>query len=136
MEKTAWKYVKKNICSDDIAEFEELAFIEIPDNLRDFILEHNNGRPTKNSFNTKRSNGRVFDKLLSFNKDDKENVFSIYSILSNVLPTNLVAIAADPFGNFICLDKGNDLKVVFWQHETSTSEDTEKVFIAFIESLN
>ena len=130
-----WKYVKKNVSNADIKEFENIFGFSFPENLRDFILMHNNGRPKPNGFDTKKSKGRVFDKLLSFNKSDKENVFSTYSLLKNDVPENLVVIAADPFGNFICADKANGFRVSLWLHENESIEETGKTIFEIVDSL-
>lgn len=134
MKENNWKYVKNNISRDDLVRFEKSSGIHFDEKLCDFILRHNNGRPEKNCFDTDRSKERVFSKLLSFNSQDKENVFSVFEsgLIEN---EDLVAIASDPFGNFICLDKNDDSIVVFWNHDDLSTELIKRSFMDFIGEL-
>jgi len=129
-----WKYIRTNISIDNIVKYEQEAGIVLTDEIKEFILTHNYARPEKNTFDTKDSKERVFLKLLSFNHDDKENVFDVYSSLKKELPVGIVPIAMDPFGNFICLDANNST-VVFWKHEDSKIEFISDTFPHLINSL-
>ncbi|HFS0969471.1 TPA: SMI1/KNR4 family protein [Pseudomonas aeruginosa] len=131
---TEWRYIKHNISQADIEAFEELASISLPPAMRKFILAHNNGRPRPNRFDTALAQGRLFDKLLSFNRNDLENVFNTHNTLGTQLPAQLVALGLDPFGNYICLDK-HSLNVVFWVHETGTHEATGKPWTQWLDAL-
>src|SRR5690606_14015622 len=105
--------------------------ISFSDELRALILEFNNGRPVINRFDTEKSKARVFEKLLSFNKEDKENVFKTHECLINRLPKNLFALALDPFGNYVCINKNS--QVFLWLHETS---EIESIGTNFVEMVN
>ncbi len=130
-----WKYIKPGATTEDIKTFETLVDIALPKDLQAFLLSHNGGRPPAKAFDTTRTKGRVFNKLLSLSKTDQENVFSFQGILSGELPANLIAIALDPFGNMICLDKQDSLNVVFWEHETHVVETTNKSLLALVNTL-
>lgn len=130
---TGWKYIKKNISRENISDFERKSAFKFTDEVVDFIIDFNNGRPIKNQFNTLVSKGYVFEKLLSFNENDKENIFKTYDSLVNQIPKNMVALALDPFGNYICLDEKQN--VFLWLHERKLVENTGKFLIEFIESL-
>ncbi|GEM_PF-1253638 len=130
-----WKYVKPSATMNDIKTFETLVDIDLPKDIQAFLLSHNGGRPPAKAFDTTQTKGRVFNKLLSLSKTDQENVFSFQEILSGELPRHLIAIALDPFGNMICLDKQDSLNVVFWEHETHASETTNKSLLALVKSL-
>lgn len=131
---TEWRYIKHNISQADIDIFEKLAGIQLSADVCTFILTHNNGRPRPNQFDTNETQGRLFDKLLSFNRNDAENVFITYELLSDQLPSQLVALAMDPFGNYICLNR-QSLKVVFWLHETGAQEETGKKWEQWVNTL-
>lgn len=131
---TEWRYIKHNISRADIETFEEVAAISLPPALCAFILAHNNGRPRPNRFDTALAQGRLFDKLLSFNRNDLENVFNTRETLAAQLPTQLIALGMDPFGNYICLDK-HSLNVVFWLHETGAPEATGKPWEQWFDTL-
>lgn len=131
---TEWRYIKHNISQSDIEAFENLSGIQLSEDIEAFLLAHNNGRPRPNQFDTNETQGRLFDKLLSFNLNDVENIFTAYEQLKSRLPSHLVALAMDPFGNYVCLDKEN-LNVVFWLHETGDQEKTGKQWKAWLNSL-
>lgn len=129
----SWKYAKNNVTEVEIKEFESLAGFLLSDNLKKTLLEFNNGRPTNNLFDTKKTKGRIFEKLLSANKEDCENLFKANETLSDQLPENMVALAADPFGNYICINK--EEQVFLWLHETSELEATGKKMAELIDGL-
>ena len=108
-----WRYVKPTTL-DKIQFVEKKYSIKLPHDLVNLILEYNNGRPEKSLFLVA-GKERVFKKLLSYNKEDRENIYPYIDVLTMVKP-NLYPIASDPSGNFICLYDG---KIVFWEHEAS-----------------
>ena len=113
-----WKYVKPTSV-DNIKEIEKFYGVEISDSLKALILEANNGRPEFDTFDTEFETGKQFKKILSYNKEDSENMFSCIDLFKN---TSLFPFGDDPSGNYIGL---NGEKVVYYNHE---SEETE--FIA------
>lgn len=128
-----WKYAKNNVTEVEIKEVESLSGFLLSDELKKVLIELNNGRPKNNLFDTKKAKGRVFEKLLSINKEDSENIFKTNESLSNQLPENMLALAADPFGNYICINK--DQQAFLWLHETSELEATGKTMTGLIDSL-
>ena len=108
-----WRYVKPTTL-DNILFVEKEYSIKLPQDLVNLILMYNNGRPEKSLFLVG-DKERVFKKLLSYNKEDRENIFSFIDVLSREMPC-LFPIASDPSGNFICLYDG---KIVFFEHEIS-----------------
>ena len=106
-----WKYVKPTTI-EKIQYVEKNCSIKLPQDLKDLILQYNNGRPECSSFNI---NGKehVFKKLLSYNKEDIENIYPYIDILRKE-SKDLFPIASDPAGNFICLSEG---RIVYWEHE-------------------
>lgn len=88
--------------------------IELPEFLVKIIEKGNNGSPSKKLFyydNNK--NEDVFKTLLSYNRNDIENVYSALNTLKDY--PALYPFGNDPAGNLICLENG---KVVLWKHET------------------
>lgn len=100
---------------DNIQAVEDEFGIILPQDLINILFNFNNGRPEKNLFQVSGTE-RVFKKLLSYNKGDRENIYTYINILRNEDPA-LFPIASDPAGNFICLHNG---KITFWEHETGT----------------
>lgn len=111
-----WKYVKTTSL-DKIQAVEKEYGISLPQDLISLLLESNNGRPEKSLFQVIGIE-RVFKKLLSYNKEDRENIYPYIEILRNE-DSKLFPIASDPSGNFICLYEGN---IVFWEHESGKKQ--------------
>lgn len=70
-----WKYIKKLKDINCITEIENKYNIHIPQTLKDIIINYNGGRPFENLFNTEKNDEKVIKSLLSYNIDDKENVY-------------------------------------------------------------
>ena len=70
-----WKYVKPLNDNSIIGYIEKTYNVEIPTYLKELITKYNGGRPEKRLFNTQNSKERVLQGLISFNKEDKSNIF-------------------------------------------------------------
>ena len=124
-----WKYVKPTSI-EKIQAVESENNIQLPQELKDLILQYNNGRPEKSSFMVN-GNERIFKKLLSYNQEDTENIYPYIDILRNI-NKDLFPIASDPGGNFICLSEG---KIIYWEHEFQNKKivcDSITEFIALL----
>src|SRR5574344_1199302 len=126
-----WKYVKPTTM-DKIEAVEKENAIKLPEDLQNLLIANNNGRPSPSTFDTKKSKERVFKKLLSYNKEDTENIYTAIEVLKKE-NSYLFPIASDPSGNFICLEKGE--KIVLWLHEVNRTEFIAKSMTEFIEKL-
>ena len=74
---------------------------------------------------------RVFGSVLSFNKDDDDNVFRY---LKRFIPNNLLPFGLDPFGNIFCIDlKSGDVQ--FWNHEIDKTYSAHCNLSNFVNSL-
>lgn len=127
-----WKY-KIDVADKKVfTEIEDERNISFPTELKEFILNTNAATPSRYNFMIG-NNERVLGAILSFNHNeiDTDSVFSALSVIDD---QNLIPFGIDPFGNYICYSL-KDGKVVFWDHETSQIESTEKKFDAFIEGL-
>lgn len=124
-----WRYVKPTTI-EKIQAVEKEYSIQLPKDLKDLILQYNNGRPEKSSFMV---NGkeRVFKKLLSYNREDNENIYPYIDILRKV-DNDLFPIASDPGGNFICIIRS---KIVYWNHEYQKYEFICDSISLFLNSL-
>lgn len=100
--------------------------------LIDFILFCNNGIISPNKFDTEQSKGHEVKTILSYNKEDMENVYSAINIIKED-GVYLIPFANTPSGDFVCMDIHNN--VVLWKHETSTIERISPAFTLFVDSL-
>lgn len=132
MSKILWKFSEPLQYENVLDDFEiEYAF-RISDEFKQFITECNGGVPNKNIFDVPQV-GKVLANLLSFNKDDDENV---YLVLGNFIKNEklyALPFATDGFGNYICL-KGQE--IAFWNHETDSMDKIADSLEAFLNMLH
>lgn len=114
-----WKYVKATT-SEKIEAVKKEYSVQLPVDLEKLILKSNNGRPIKSTFDSERTKGLEFKKLLSYNNEDIENIYTFIDVIQKE-NRNLFPIASEPSGDFICLDLSNNT-VVHFNHETTTTE--------------
>ena len=103
----------------------------MPGGFADFFSKYNGGRPEQNECVLKDGSERVVNNFLSFNEEDKENV---YKAKKRVDEDNagLVPFAKDPGGNYFCLLDG---RVVFWTHEDGEIIEAADSFESFCAML-
>ena len=104
---------------------------KIPQGFTDFFVKYNGGRPLDNTCVLKDGSERVVNSFLSFNEEDKENV---YKAIRRVGGDNqrLIPFAGDPAGNYYCLLDG---RVVFWSHEDGEIIEAAESLEAFYHAL-
>ena len=128
-----WNFVEPLKSANLIDEFESLVGYEFPGDFKEFVMQYNGGRPEHKAYDTDTTEGRVFNKLLSFNKDDISTVWKTNGNIEG-LPDKYVVFATDPFGNLICFDKDND-NVIFWNHEDESVEHIANTFTELLDKL-
>lgn len=106
-----------------VAMLEAKLGTRLPDDYREFLLEHNGGRPKPAEFVFARRTGPYTDSLvdwfLALYDGEHSNLETVCGWLVNRVPDNLLPIAIDPFGNFVLLGLAGEHrgKVYFWDHE-------------------
>ena len=129
-----WKYVKKLETTDLIDDYERLVKYVFCDSFRRCIIANNGGRPSKKIFDTDKTHERVLKSFLSFNKEDKENVWNIFDWNKEELTDRYIPFGIDNFGNLICFDRNND-QIVFVNHEDMSVENISDDFDDFMNGL-
>lgn len=134
----------------DVERVECIGNVVFPSDYRKFLLAHNGGRPVPSAFplfgldKNPYGNVHYFFGIENNGDDDSCDLLSIFEIMRDRLPGNLIAIADDGCGDLICLSvSGEDVgAVVFWnQHNVPETPDYSNVyFIAnsfsdFLDSL-
>ena len=125
-----WKRTSP-ISEDGICKGEMELGTTIPTELKAIVMKYNNGRPLPNRFDSPREKEHVIKKLLSFKKEDVENVYNAKRVVEET-DSSLIPFANDPAGNLICL-KGE--KVVYWLHETNEIEEIATSLTVFLNNL-
>lgn len=128
-----WKYVKELKDVNKINEFEQKIGYELANDYKDFIKNFNGSRPMLKEYVDSEGNEHEIKTFLSFNDGDRENIFKVNEWLDKDLIGKYYAIASDPAGNYITIDKKNE--IYFWNHETGKLIYVAKSFTDFIESL-
>lgn len=105
----------------DIHEFESSLGYPLPEGFRNFLMRHNGGRPTPDSFHISEKYG---ESSVHFffglgPTAPHEELSSARRCFEGRIPSELLPIGCDPLGNQICLAiKGCGLgNVFFWNHD-------------------
>ena len=125
-----WKYVKSINDSKSIENIEQKFNVKIPVDLKYIIIKYNGARPLKNIFDTQNSKERVFKSLLSYNKEDKENIY----IYDELFHRGYIPFAITPSGDLLCINKENQ-NVELYLHETDIFELICSDITKFIDTL-
>lgn len=120
-----WKYVK-TIKEDKLSKAEESLDIKLSKELRNIILQYNNGRPERTCFDTKTERGKMLKKILSYNEEDKDNVY----LFSKLIDKGYVPFAITEFGDVICESK--EQAIYLYTHELNEFDYVAKNVEEFI----
>ena len=112
-----WKYVKPLKDDAIFKNIEKTYNVEIPNYLKELIISFNGGRPEKTLFDTQKSKERVLQGLISFNKEDKANIF----IFEELLKKGYIPFAITEFGDVICIKIDNE-SIELYLHELDKFE--------------
>ncbi len=132
MNQINWNYVKPLQDQDAITAVCSKYRITLDETLLAILTNYNGGRPTPNTFDTAYSREREFKSLLSYNKNDLETIYHIYS--QDFIPNSLFPFAIDPAGNYICVNLDNQ-SVHLLLHETLMSEPIASSSFEFFKNL-
>ena len=128
-----WRFCHK-LKDNSVLDKIELAYkFKIPEELKSIILKYNAGSPNKNTFD-KPTTGRTFSNLLSFNKDDDDNVYTMIKAIHDNKKLTILPFGSDGFGNAICVTKPG--AIVFWDHEQSLVKPIASSFEQFLSMLH
>lgn len=131
-DKMQWKHVSPLKSPSSISMIEKTYGYTLPSDFKSCVMQNNGGTPSK--YILKRpENEYVFSGLMSFNKDDIDNVYNAIKLFAKNGTLKLFPFGMDPFGNYYCLDHG---KVVHYDHETDRSKVVAKSFTDFIKGLS
>lgn len=124
-----WKYVIPLENKEEIQEIEKKYSVLLPNDLKECIENNNAGYPNKKIFDTEVSKEKIFKDLISYNREDEENIYQFEELFR----INLIPFGLDPSGNILCLD--DDKKVILYLHETQEKEFVANNFSEFLNKL-
>lgn len=131
MNNITWKYIKPLVDAETIAEYESLTGTSLPEDIKNTVQSNNGGRPSLKYYDLPTEKDKEFKALLSFNRNDVENVFAFYPLDS--ANRKLVPFAIDPAGNFFVVKNG---RIHLWLHELDRTTYVAESFSAFLEMLH
>ena len=118
MNNLVWKRVKPLVEKDSINKFQEIYGIVFPEELKELIKVNNGGRPSLDIIKTVEGEELEVKALLSFNKEDVENIYNVINYFKEHFQVRIVPIATEPSGNYFCINLTNN-SIVYWNHETN-----------------
>jgi hypothetical protein len=108
--------------------------LKLPTEYRDFLFRTNGGRPRPAVFEFSAEKGRIEDSSVQYFlaiHDRKfgslEKKIAAFKIRTRRIPHELIPIAHDEFGNYICLAIGGKQAgaVYFWDHENESPVENQ-----------
>ena len=114
-----WKYVKPLENTLVIREYLKKYHISLPDDIVELLEKYNGGRPANKEIITETNREYVFKTLLSYNKGDKETIYSVYP--EPFKKRGLYPVASDAAGNYICYEQERHTWVLY-NHEVDKVE--------------
>lgn len=131
MSTITWKYVKLLRNADSISNFEKEKGVIFPSDLKDILSNYNGGRPSLRYYDLENEADKEFKTLLSFNKEDIENIYKYYPLDSS--DKTIIPFASDPAGNFFVL---KDRKIALWNHEDDSIKIICNTITEFLQMLH
>lgn len=134
MNSISWKYVSPLKDTAAINKIEKKYHYVLPEEFKSCVLQNNAGMPSR-SILKRPENEYVFGGLMSFNKDDADNIYDFIELfeVDDGKELKLFPFGLDPFGNFYCFNNG---KVVYYDHETDQSKIIAESFAEFLGNLS
>lgn len=132
-----WKFKKNSLNKSEINLIENELSVKLPTDFINLITEYNGARPSLISFDIKDEKEKVFDALIDFSPNSKNNVIEIYNRLKKNNNKKIIPFGEDGFGNYICFQYQNseNPNVVFFNHENNQVKHIADNFKDFIEML-
>lgn len=117
---------RQKINNKELSDLESKLNITFPNDFKEFLLQNNGGIPNPNVFDFINRDGYNANSFVHYfyavyDGNDYDSLESNYLLYSSEkrLPSNIIPIAGDAFGNLICISiSGDDYgKIYFWDHE-------------------
>lgn len=124
----------KPLSENEIVHLEKKLGYALPEKYRDFLRFHNGGRPYPERFNFRRDlNGNFIENAIHFfyglgSTAAHAELVTVSECFKGRIPSELLAIGDDHFGNQICLSiRGDQIGAIFlWDHELEHIPPTYK----------
>ncbi len=108
--------------------------MELPDDFRCVIQEHDGGNPIPNVIDFGGWKEKVFTGLIPLLEPNlhTEPIVRIFDNPDTIFPQGIIPFGDDPFGNKYCLDyrAGSSPTIVYWDHEEEMDSDAQFTHVA------
>lgn len=124
-----WKYVEP-LSEDVIQKIEKYFKVTFPKDYLDMLPSINMGKPSKDCFDIDGRKECIIDYMIDLSE--------VINISENINQKEFIAIASDPFGNFIGYKVNSNTQsrdIVFWNHETDKFTFCASSFRKFMSML-
>ena len=132
-----WLFIKPLRDEKLIDQFEQKVGYRFPLVFRECVMKNNGGNVEPDCFDTQKEEGKVFNRLFSFDPADRGSMWVMAFPADEeeaVAMKNYVPFADSPNGDAICFDRRDD-SIVYVDHETLDVEYVAPSFQAFLDKL-
>lgn len=103
MSKVQWRSADEPITREEVKLVEQELDVKFPVDYIECVLENNGAHVSPEVFEID-GERKVFGTLLTYDKDDDENIIEVFNDYKDTFPSELIPFAFDPAGNLICFD--------------------------------
>jgi hypothetical protein len=120
------------VTKERIKDIERVVGVELPEQYKKFLLEHNGGSPRSPEFIFRREGEEPQEGIvawfLAIHDGPHENFLKFFKMFQGRIPNDTVSIARDPGGELILLGIRGPLhgKVFFWTSELETTRQRSR----------
>jgi hypothetical protein len=127
-----WEHPDPPVGRDAVTKLEQAWGVRLPEDYVTCALVNHGGRPEPNTVEIPDWGETCVQSLLSLAPPPDPRyptVQGVYGRIRDRLPERMFPFAKEPGGNYFCFDyrrtKGNDPKIVFWDHDDADEEDPD-----------
>jgi cell wall assembly regulator SMI1 len=140
-----WDFYEDPVDSTVVDGIELELGVALPEDFKTCVRKYHGGRPDNRRFSfLDQKLGEMkssFAVLLSFNRENSENILRSLELRQDQLPKGIVPFGDDGGGDMICFDyrhTASNPPIVYWHHEREGDESVTflaKSFSEFLEML-
>ncbi len=115
------------LSESDIVRFESHLDITLPEEYRNFLLQHNGGEPEPDEFVVPGWSGEssAISRFFSIVDNSESGLTHEITTYRNRIPDSIIPIGVDPGDNLICIGVGEQNRgvIFFWDHDDELDDN-------------